>query len=555
MEFRIISSLEKCFLDESVRQKPSLTKASMLKNERFAFQLAYQNKTPVHNYRPVRMEIDSPLKEHIRCYRVQNLACEFPFYLNQADEDVLRTAPGLYPDALIPMEDDRVLVFQTLHALWIEVEGKESLPAGTYPITLRFSPLHRGSLSPNPDKEVQEVTLTLEVINALLPEQSTKVTQWFYCDCLQTYYYTQPFDERHWQLIETFMKTAVDHGINMILTPLLTPPLDTYVGGERPTTQLVKIRKEGDSYHFDFSLLERWVKLCNKLGVKYFEINHMFTQWGAGHCPKVMAEVDGETRRIFGWDTSSTGEEYKSFLSQLIPAFLAFMKSLDGADKRCYFHLSDEPSEKHLDNYKAVRDLFLPLVEGYPVMDALSHVEFYDQGLVALPVPHAPHFPDFYSRDIADRWVYYCCGLTGTNRFFGLPSHRNRILGTLMYKFGAKGFLHWGYNFYYNENSFRPLDPWVCTDGEGFGPSGDAFLVYPGRDGSCVPSLRLKVLHQAFQDQRALELCEALCGREFTLSLMEDGREPLNFIRSPRDPDYLPLLREKVNAAIRDHLK
>ena len=36
---RITSSLEKCFLDEPVEQHPVLRKASMLRNERFSFQL------------------------------------------------------------------------------------------------------------------------------------------------------------------------------------------------------------------------------------------------------------------------------------------------------------------------------------------------------------------------------------------------------------------------------------------------------------------------------------------------------------------------------------
>lgn len=554
MNFRIISSLEKCFLDEKIDAKKELCKASLLKNESFSFQLAYQTKLPTHNYLPVRLEIISPLKEHIEVYRVQNLPCEMPFFHNQWDDDVLRTESGLYPDALIPMDDDRILVFHTLHALWFDVKGREELPAGVYPVTLRFVPLEQTTKAVKEGAKIEEVTLTLEVIDAVLPEQTTKVTQWLHCDCLQSYYYTEPFDERHWQLIENFMSTAVEHGVNMMFTPLFTPALDTFVGGERPTTQLVGVKKKGESYSFDFSLLERWVTLCNKLGVKYFEINHLFTQWGAKHCPKIMAEVDGEMRRIFGWDSEAAGHDYRNFLNQFIPAFLDFMKSLNGADERCYFHVSDEPREAHLEYYKAAREVLMPLVEGHPVMDALSHVEFYDKGVVTLPVPEISKFSDFYPRDIEERWVYYCGDSVGINRFFAYPSQRNRILGVLMYKFGAKGFLHWGYNFYYNENSFRTIDPWICTDGEGFVPSGDAFIVYPGRDGSCIPSIRLKVLNQAFQDQRAMELCEQLYSKEFTLGLLEAETEELDFTKCPRDPDYIPRVREKINMAIRDKI-
>ena len=41
---------------------------------------------------------------------------------------------------------------------------------------------------------------------------------------------------------------ATDHGINMILIPVLTPPLDTAEGGERTTVQLVDITYENGKF-------------------------------------------------------------------------------------------------------------------------------------------------------------------------------------------------------------------------------------------------------------------------------------------------------------------
>ena len=53
------------------------------------------------------------------------------------------------------------------------------------------------------------------------------------------------------------LRNAVDHGINMLLTPLFTPPLATRVGGERPTVQLVEVRGSKERYSFDFKRLDR----------------------------------------------------------------------------------------------------------------------------------------------------------------------------------------------------------------------------------------------------------------------------------------------------------
>ena len=85
----------------------------------------------------------------------------------------------------------------------------------------------------------------------------------------------------------------------MLLTPVFTPPLDTAVGGERPTVQLVKVIKENNKYSFDFENFRRYINLCLNCGIEAFEISHFFTQWGAKHVPKTVATVNGKEKQIF----------------------------------------------------------------------------------------------------------------------------------------------------------------------------------------------------------------------------------------------------------------
>ena len=87
----------------------------------------------------------------------------------------------------------------------------------------------------------------------------------------------------------------------MILTPIFTPPLDTDVGDERPTVQLIDVSFKDNEYHFGFANLKRWVGMCKRSGVEYFEFSHLFTQWGAQHPPKIVADIDGERKRIIGF--------------------------------------------------------------------------------------------------------------------------------------------------------------------------------------------------------------------------------------------------------------
>lgn len=549
MRVKLLSSLEKCFMDENVVNKRALTeKISFLKNEIYSFQICYDRDEIVDAKVIVGLKMDSPLADAIRVYKVKSIPSQLPVYRNRYDDDYLRTTPGLYPDLLEPIrENDRLTVDNTLQSLWFEIDPAGKYEAGVYPIICTFV---------TPAGEVDgEVKLEVEIINALLPDQKLIFTQWFYTDCLLQYYGTEAFDEKHWQIIENFMTNARRYGMNMILTPILTPELDTYVGGERPTTQLLKVFKDGDKYTFDFSQVGRWVDLCRKVGIEYLEINHMFSQWGAAACPKVIATVDGEEKRIFGWDTEADGDDYKAFLSAMIPALIDYLKNeKDGADKMCWFHLSDEPNEKHLEQYKKLSAFLKPLIKGYPMLDALSRYEFYEQGLVDHPVPCNNHLDPFLANNVPELWTYYCCsqGKEVSNRFFSMPSYRNRIIGLQMYKYNIFGFLQWGYNFYNNQYSYATINPFLCSDGECFAPSGDAYSVYPGTNGQPWPSLRQLVFHDALQDMRALKLCEELYGKEKVLEVMEAGIDPITFKKYPRSADYILALRRKINELIQE---
>ena len=550
---KIISSLEKCFLDENFLTKKPLEKASMLKNERYSFQACFDRTELIDSKKIVHLQVDSPLADVIRVTKVQHIPSTMPTYNIRVDDNYLRTKPGLFPDLLEPIrENDRLVTDKCLRSLWFEIVPDGKIAPGVYPIKLSF-------IDADKTHEVEaEAEFEIEIIDAELPEQELIVTHWFYPDCLQQYYDVEMWSEKHWEIVEKFMISARTYGQTMILTPILSPELDTYVGGYRPSTQLVKIVKDGDRYEFDFTLLGRWVDLCDKVGIKYFEICHLYSQWGCKACPQVWATVDGEEKRIFGWDTEAAGEDYKNFLTQFIPAFLKYMKEeKNGADKRCWFHLSDEPNEAHLEQYKILSDFLKPLIKGYPMIDALSNYAFYEQGLVDHPIPANNHIEPFLEHNVPELWTYYCCGqaVDVSNRFFSMPSARNRILGLQLYKFNIQGFLQWGFNFYNNQYSYGTINPFQCSDGEDFVPSGDAYIVYPGTKGNPWSSLRQVVFNEGLQDLRAMKLLEHLYGREKAMEVLEAGIDPMTFKSYPKDPEYILGLRRRINQMIKEKVQ
>lgn len=543
---RLLTSLEKIFPDQQPPAPPH-HHGSMLKNEQYSFQLAYF--APQQIWEEVYLEVTSPLADHIQVYTVGLIPVELPIRFPH-DENVLRTTPGLYPDLLTPLEPDAQIPVlpQQWRGIWITVTNPSTFGGQTSPIAL--------SLKKRTGEILAKETFQLEVLDLNLPSQKLIHTEWLHTDCLATWYGVEVFSEEYWERTEQYIKMAVDHGVNMILTPLFTPPLDTAVGGERPTVQLVDVTKTPESYLFGFEKLGRWVTICNNLGVRYFEFSHLFTQWGAKHAPKIVAKVAGEVTKIFGWETDATGPEYQAFLEAFLTQLVSFIKD-NHLEERIFFHVSDEPSLQDLEAYQSASEIMYKHLGEFPVMDALSDYEFYSTGALKNPIPATDHMEPFLENGVPNLWTYYCSGqsLDVSQRFFSMPSARNRILGLQLYKFQIVGFLHWGFNFYYSQHSREAIDPYRVTDGGYWVPAGDTFLVYPGPNGP-LPSLRLKVFHEGLQDLRALQLLEEYLGRDEVLELLEEDLEiPLTFKAYPTSAEWLLAKRNQVNQLLRTYIQ
>ena len=356
-------------------------------------------------------------------------------------------------------------------------------------------------------------------------------------------------------VFQVVVSAAVDNGINMILTPIFTPALDTMVGGERPTNQLLGCTQENGKWSFDFTLVHRWIEMCKRCGVEYYEISHLFTQWGAEHAPKVMATVDGEYKKVFGWETDAAQGDYTAFLKEMIPQLIEVLKE-HGVDKNTVFHISDEPGDWMLESYKRAKSTVEDVLDGQIIIDALSDYSFYEKGILEHPVVSTDHVQKYIDNNVKDLWVYYCCGPEKVfpNSFIAMPSARVQVLGYMLYKYDIKGFLHWGFNFYNSALSYYPINPYSTTSADGNLPSGDPFIVYPAPDGA-YPSIRGKVTYEAICDLNLCRTLEKRIGREAVVKMIDEiAGFDVRFDEYPLDGAYLPTLRESIVAKLRDTL-
>ena len=544
---KVLSSLVKVFPDEEPVYIPENTLFTAMKNETISFQIAYSAKAEIQER--VEISIKSPILRNLRIREVLCVPCSLPAY-GEYDDHYLRLTPGLYPD-LLRERDNRsaAIVSKEWKSLWIDVEPDDAFMPGTYSIECIF-------LSCDTQEEWGCAKVSVTIFDVQLPGQTLIRTEWFHGDCLADYYQVPVFSEEHWQIMENFIGAAVKRGINMILTPAFTPPLDTAEGGERTTIQLVEVAVKEGKYFFHFDKLKRWIDMCKKVGVLYYEMSHLFTQWGAKHAPKVMATVDATYRQIFGWDTPATGGAYTEFLHAYLPELIEKLKEWEIEKVTC-FHISDEPGFEHLKSYQAAKVSVREYLKDFVVMDALSDYEFYKTGAVTKPVCATDHIQTFLDNGVQNMWSYYCSAQCRkvSNRFFSMPSVRNRIYAVQLFKYDIEGILHWGYNFYNTQYSLDHIDPYKVTDSGNAFPGGDAFLVYPNADGTPEESIRMMVLEEAMYDLRAYQYLAALTSKDYVIRLMEEYLpEPVTFENYPKSDYYLISLRNRVNNEIVKHI-
>lgn len=548
---RLISSLEKNFWDEPL-SAPEFSCVGALRGERISFQVAMQLSD--ENYFDIKNEFayvcataETELCPNVEIREVKQIPVTHPV-MRDHDDDYLRTTPGLFPDPLFPHCGEFSLTLNQWRCLWITVPVPQDAAAGDHPVRITI----RNALN---SELLDECVFTVHVIPSVLPKQTLLHTEWFHLDCIASHYHVDIFSEAHWELIDKFMENASHYGINLLFTPLFTPPVDTAVGAERPTVQLVEVFAEKNGYRFGFDRLDRYFSLAKKHGIESFEFSHLFTQWGAKATPKVVAWVDGQEKRIFGWDTNSQSAEYRSFIREFLQKLKEHLIAY-GILQNCWFHISDEPNSEMLEDYKKAVDAVGDLLADCHVIDALLEYSFYERGLIRQPIPPLDVLDDFLEKGFEHPWSYYCCGQARdvSNRMVAMPSYRNRILGWQLYKYQVEGFLQWGYNFWYSFLSRRVIDPFFESGGVDSFPAGDPYMVYPGENGEPIPSLRQMVFYEALQDMRALQLLESLIGREKTVALSESDGE-ICLKKYPRSNAWMLNQREKINRAIEENLK
>ncbi len=186
INLKLVSSLEKAFLDQSIDGFEPIEYISTLRGERVSLQLlvSYEPKAGEPELPAVILDIKpkGALARHVRVRNVRHLGVTKPCHrgTHVKTAGYLKNTPGVYPDLLTPLTNlGRFRIMRgALDSLWIDIEIPEDAPAGecTLTVTTEAEPEYIKTGK----RIIGEDTVTIEVIDATLPEQTLRFTQWFH---------------------------------------------------------------------------------------------------------------------------------------------------------------------------------------------------------------------------------------------------------------------------------------------------------------------------------------------------------------------------------------
>ncbi len=498
VEGRVVFWLETSLNRVFPRSAPGTPRLELLaaRNSRIAFQACLKNQRLSELKAECQVIGGDDLKPQVRYVGLVPMHHLTP-NTEMSELDGVEHLPGLVPDPLWPLSKVTSIGPSESRSFWINLDIPADAQPGRREITIR--------MSVDDATRYVEMPVTLEISPFVVqPRRDFPVVHWWRGEATWDYYQTEMFDQRWWALTKAQLQDMLAHGSDVVYVPIFFGRRETF---RRPCQLLGVSEPSSGKYVFDWSRVKRFTDLCQEIGFRQFEWSHLWIYWGVENPIRVYTLKDGGYEMLWAPDTAATSETYLNFLRQFLPEFHQFLiqeKLLEGS----YFHLSDEPgSDAHVENYRRARQVLRELAPWMKVIDALSDIRYGREGLTDMPIPIVSSAQSYIEEGIP-HWVYFCCAPQGPwlNRFMDTPLPKIRMSGWLFYRLQARGFLHWGFNYWHKLEREELTDPF--NDGSAADwpviPYGDPFMIYPGPDGP-IDSIRWEVFAESLQDYAILQ--------------------------------------------------
>ena len=213
LQAKFVSMLNKVQLSDNYDALKEKTDFTVLQGERLSFQVAFKyiHSSGYFEYPPLSVKTTVKTDLPFKFFKTDLTPVRIAASIDRSDDDYITKYPALLPDELIELKNDTGCVFtHGTNAIVFTIELPKDIAPGKYPIEIN---LHHRCY----DVEETNTTIsaTVEVKPCVIKEHSLLFTNWFHSDCLATYYNVKPLSERHWEIIENFVKAAAHTGMNM----------------------------------------------------------------------------------------------------------------------------------------------------------------------------------------------------------------------------------------------------------------------------------------------------------------------------------------------------
>lgn len=468
---------------------------------------------------------------------------------NTPQEELIHSAPGLFPDVLFEDSPFSVEPNRT-QSLWLTL----AIPSGALPGSYRAEVVVRES-----GVERIRAPFTLRISAATVPrEQTLKVTNWFYLSDRQLWspFKVRVLSEEWWRLIENIARVLAEHRQNMIVTPL--------TGFYFTKLSLIQAKLGPQGLEYDFSNFDRWVETFRRAGViGYIEGSHVLRREDDDGLPTGSLKVDTfvvEDGKAAFKSLKPDDPRAPQALSGMLSALHRHLKEKGWLDIY-YQHILDEVREPEMSTYVEYAGIAHRAMPGVRTMDAVSgdrNLEIYEKSCDVW-VPYLSTFDNLVERlhkhaeSGGEVWFYTCLVPTGryANRFIDFSLVKVRLLQWVDFRYGLTGYLHWGGNYWTPEplnGTEAPLGTGAITSRL---PPGDAFITYPDPERkSILSSIRLEMMREGIEDHELLKVLEkknpsaaARIASRMIRSFTDYAREPGEF--RPIHLELLDALAEK----------
>lgn len=403
--------------------------------------------------------------------------------------------------------------------LFLEVKVPAGTAPGIYSGEVRIY-LHRMY-----DDEILAETLpfTVEVADVTLPagpDRKFHLTIWHHPTNLARHYDVPLFSDRHFELLENYIRSLSEMGsvVSSVVVADI-PWAGQFCYNKRDPLSdlfeysLVRIRRDASGiFHYDFSILDRYLRLCKKYDmtreIYLFGLIRNWIDEEAGY-GNITEDYPDAIRLRYVDEADGAGKFMRKAenIKAYIAALYAWLKE-NGWAEFCVIS-ADEPPD--MDAYsrslailrevapdlKTQLDIPPSIINQRPEL----HFDTYTPGIDGI------FFSEKEERGATKKAVARCTGKVSwstccwpltPNNFLRSPLLEGRICGLLAEWLKMDGFLRWAFNCW-------PVDPYQGLDTMDW-PYGDAFFVYPGKDGRPVPSLRYFALKRGAGDYELMQM-------------------------------------------------